>query len=224
MHSEIETVRYFIAFLFFFQTSKHYELINYSEHGTTVDNVLYSCDFSDKKAHSLGKTIEIDSPPVEAVKQVIKRGRKSTKLQAKDGQTSKDAHKVAGKKNDVRANGESNSMATPVKAAVKKELQQQQQHNSGNVERVSVQVQAHNSATMNSKSGQPWKPCACKSSCSTLIGGNGAGWEGTALLHHGSYIKIGCIQFVFSITNYGTSPASPSCGVTIKQPTLSENK
>ena len=30
------------------QTTKHYELLNYSEHGTTVDNVLYSCDFSEK--------------------------------------------------------------------------------------------------------------------------------------------------------------------------------
>lgn len=28
--------------------SRQYELLNYSEHGTTVDNVLYSCDFSDK--------------------------------------------------------------------------------------------------------------------------------------------------------------------------------
>lgn len=35
---------------FMLQTSKHYELLNYSEHGTTVDNVLYSCDFSDKPA------------------------------------------------------------------------------------------------------------------------------------------------------------------------------
>jgi hypothetical protein len=32
----------------FLQTTKHYELLNYSEHGTTVDNVLYSCDFSEK--------------------------------------------------------------------------------------------------------------------------------------------------------------------------------
>ena len=30
--------------------SRQYELLNYSEHGTTVDNVLYSCDFSDKIA------------------------------------------------------------------------------------------------------------------------------------------------------------------------------
>lgn len=33
-----------------FQNTKHYELLNYSEHGTTVDNVLYSCDFSEKTA------------------------------------------------------------------------------------------------------------------------------------------------------------------------------
>ncbi len=32
--------------------TRHYELLNYSEHGTTVDNVLYSCDFSDKPAAS----------------------------------------------------------------------------------------------------------------------------------------------------------------------------
>ncbi|PIO40825.1 hypothetical protein AB205_0060260 [Aquarana catesbeiana] len=30
------------------KNTKHYELLNYSEHGTTVDNVLYSCDFSEK--------------------------------------------------------------------------------------------------------------------------------------------------------------------------------
>ena len=30
------------------QNTKQYELLNYSEHGTMVDNVLYSCDFSEK--------------------------------------------------------------------------------------------------------------------------------------------------------------------------------
>ena len=46
------------------------------------------------------------------------------------------------------------------------------------------------------------KPCSCKVSSSTVIGGSGAGWEGTALLHHGSYIKVGCLQFVFSIVDH----------------------
>ncbi|KAK0081012.1 hypothetical protein PV325_012941 [Microctonus aethiopoides] len=32
------------AVIFFDDTTKRYELLNYSEHGTTVDNVFYSCD------------------------------------------------------------------------------------------------------------------------------------------------------------------------------------
>ena len=60
-----------------------------------------------------------------------------------------------------------------------------------------------NQTTMSSKSGQSHKPCGCKSSCSSLIGANGAGWEGTAVLHHGSHLKVGCNQFIFSITNHG---------------------
>ena len=46
--------------------------------------------------------------------------------------------------------------------------------------------------------------CSCKTSSSSLIGGSGAGWEGTALLRHGSYIKLGCMQFVFSIVDQAT--------------------
>lgn len=52
------------------------------------------------------------------------------------------------------------------------------------------------------------KQCSCKGSSSSLIGGNGAGWEGTALLHHGSYIKTGCLQFVFSIVDHATIDSS----------------
>lgn len=37
-----------VLLLYTLQNTKHYELLNYSEHGTTVDNVLYSCDFSEK--------------------------------------------------------------------------------------------------------------------------------------------------------------------------------
>lgn len=28
------------------------------------------------------------------------------------------------------------------------------------------------------------------------------GWEGTAILRHGTIIKFGCIQFVFSVVDY----------------------
>ncbi|KAF7645137.1 hypothetical protein LDENG_00209460, partial [Lucifuga dentata] len=40
------------ACIFYDENTKHYELLNYSEHGTTVDNVLYSCDFSEKASPS----------------------------------------------------------------------------------------------------------------------------------------------------------------------------
>ena len=46
--------------------------------------------------------------------------------------------------------------------------------------------------------------CGCHGRSSSLIGASGAGWEGTALLHHGSYIKLGCMQFVFSIVEKAT--------------------
>lgn len=48
------------------------------------------------------------------------------------------------------------------------------------------------------------RPCGCKASGSSLIGGSGAGWEGTALLHHGSHVKLGCLQFVFSVTEFAS--------------------
>ncbi|XP_073472901.1 PHD finger protein 12 [Aquarana catesbeiana] len=129
------------ACIFYDENTKHYELLNYSEHGTTVDNVLYSCDFSEKI---------LPTPPssiVAKVQNVIKR-RKSQ-----------------------------NPEPEPVKEEVVMSSQGQGPHA---------------------------QPCNCKASSSSLIGGSGAGWEGTALLHHGSYIKLGCIQFLFSITEFAT--------------------
>ncbi|XP_064892978.1 PHD finger protein 12 isoform X2 [Columba livia] len=129
------------ACIFYDENTKHYELLNYSEHGTTVDNVLYSCDFSEKMTPTPPSSI------VAKVQSVIKR-HKSRK-------------------------------------------QEEEPH--------------EEAAVMNSQAqGQHQKPCNCKASSSSLIGGSGAGWEGTALLHHGSYIKLGCLQFVFSITEFAT--------------------
>ncbi|KAL4223515.1 PHD finger protein 12 [Mactra antiquata] len=130
------------AFIFYDETSKHYELLNYSEHGTTVDNVLYSCDFSDKPA-----TTPQPSAVVAAVRHLNK------------------THKPK-----MKADERLTMMARPYDMRVQ---------------------------------------CCCKGSSSNLIGGSGAGWEGTAILHHGSFIKVGCIQFVFSIVDHATSQPIP---------------
>lgn len=126
------------AFIFYDETSKHYELLNYSEHGTTVDNVLYSCDFSDKP---------VSMPQPSAV---------------------------------VAAVRHLNSTLKP-------------------------KMKADERLTLSSRISDTRVQCNCKGSSSSLIGSSGAGWEGTAILHHGSYIKVGCIQFVFSIIDHATS-------------------
>lgn len=125
------------AVIFYDEMTRHFELLNYSEHGTTVDNVLYSCDFSDKPA-----TTPQPSPVVAAVRDIIS-------------------------KNNGHSSQESRDKRFIMSARVRESM----------------------------------RPCSCKSNSWNLIGGSGAGWEGTALLHHGSYIKLGCLQFVFSIVD-----------------------
>uniref|UniRef100_A0A7N8WXB2 PHD finger protein 12 n=1 Tax=Mastacembelus armatus TaxID=205130 RepID=A0A7N8WXB2_9TELE len=135
------------ACIFYDENTKHYELLNYSEHGTTVDNVIYSCDFSEKAS---------PSPPSGLVAKVQGIIRRSKKPDEDEGPSSMVGLLPAG-------------------------------------------------GVMSSQpQGGPKLPCTCKASSSSLIGGSGAGWEGTALLHHGSYIKLGCLQFVFSITEFAS--------------------
>uniref|UniRef100_A0A8C1N8R9 PHD finger protein 12 n=1 Tax=Cyprinus carpio TaxID=7962 RepID=A0A8C1N8R9_CYPCA len=131
------------ACIFYDENTKHYELLNYSEHGTTVDNVLYSCDFSDKP--------NITSPcgPASNVQNSISEYR-------------------------------------PYLVFVMPDM----------IVAIMMSSQAQ---------GGPKSPCNCKASSSSLIGGSGAGWEGTALLHHSSCIKVGCMQFLFSITEFASN-------------------
>lgn len=154
-----------ILYYFFPQTSKQYELINYSEHGTYVDNVLYSCDFSDKINRHVVSSKDLDPSKVS----------KNKLLAAAQ----------------VRQNSKPKGSRRTVGLGVQKIV----------------------------------KACNCTTSSSNLIGGSGAGWEGTALLHHGSYIKLGCAQFVFSITSQATKlpssgKASSSCS-SEKKPVVS---
>ncbi|GFO43226.1 PHD finger protein 12 [Plakobranchus ocellatus] len=155
------------ATIFYDEMSRHFELLNYSEHGTTVDNVLYSCDFSDKPA-----TTPQPSTLVAAVRGIINRGSGTS---GKSGSNSK----------------------TKVKPEVSED--------DGDVEE--SRNMFDNKPRMSARAHEASKPCNCKVSSSSLIGGSGAGWEGTALLHHGSYVKVGCLQFVFSIVDH--APEKP---------------
>uniref|UniRef100_A0A8C2I4U4 PHD finger protein 12 n=1 Tax=Cyprinus carpio TaxID=7962 RepID=A0A8C2I4U4_CYPCA len=131
------------ACIFYDENTKQYELLNYSEHGTTVDNVLYSCDFSEKMSQS-------PSNNLLAKVAFVGRCRKKEQEESSVG---------------LAATSEVGVMSCESQDAL-------------------------------------ITPCNCKNSSSSLIGGSGAGWEGTALLHHGSHIKLGCLQFIFSITEF----------------------
>ncbi|KAL2096171.1 hypothetical protein ACEWY4_008319 [Coilia grayii] len=131
------------ACIFYDENTKHYELLNYSEHGTTVDNVLYSCDFSEKVA---------PAPPSSIV----------SKVQS-------------------------------IRHCKKRKVEQE-----GAVEG----FLPAGGVMSSQQQGDSRHQCNCKASSSSLIGGSGAGWEGTALLHHGSCVKLGCLQFVFSIAEF----------------------
>ncbi|KFM80552.1 PHD finger protein 12, partial [Stegodyphus mimosarum] len=128
------------ASIFYDEVTKRYELLNYSCYGTTVDNVLYSSDLSEKKP----------STP-NSLSAAVRRLAKSTVRLA--------------------------DLPSP--------------------------ITPNNKPMMSARGKQHSKPCNCTVNSSSLVEGNGAGWEGTALLHHGSYIKCGCLQFVFSVTEYG---------------------
>jgi len=124
----------FLLELLIFQETRQFELLNYSEHGTIVDNVLYSCDFSEKPKHNV------------------------TSSNAKFDNSSK-------------------------------YLDMQQRRKKPPIGRT----------TRGLGTEFITRACNCRASASSLIGGSGAGWEGTAVLHHGSYVKFGCLHFVFSI-------------------------
>lgn len=118
-------------------------MINYSEYGTQVNNVLYSCDFSEKPTTATVKKEEKPPQMITNVREIIDKKRKAQR--------------------PVKSNLEARMCASD-----------------GLGER---------------------SECQCGA---VPQGGNGdltAGWEGTAVLNHGSLIKFGCITFVFSIVD-----------------------
>lgn len=156
------------ACIFYDEMSRMYELLNYSEHGTTVDNVLYSCDFSEKRSNTPQAT-----GIVANVRKLMKKNKGATSTVA-------------------------------------------------SVSRMPVKVEADKKPAMYAHANQVRKPCGCKASGSSLIGGSGAGWEGSAQLHHGSYVKLGCLQFFFSIVNQATVLDRQSTGDAISSLLKSE--
>lgn len=192
--------------------------MNYSEHGTTVDNVLYSCDFSEKAPVKEQPM----SPPLNTPHHGRRSGGSSSGVNSSGANTAEPAdgeveippliqkiRAVVDKRRGVVR--EEDNVPEPCKMP-------------SDIGKVSYQelellelTQVSQQSSIKCKyqiSGmtllllflQVDMKCSCRSSSSSLIGGSGAGWEGTALLNHGSFIKFGCIQFTFSVLNFVSPP------------------
>ena len=63
-------------------------------------------------------------------------------------------------------------------------------------------------------SHKEWKPCNCAESIQKTMNSMSdettldGGCENSAILHHGSYIRIGCLQFAFTVVDYLNNDAS----------------
>ncbi|XP_054710303.1 PHD finger protein 12-like [Uloborus diversus] len=130
------------ASVFYDEVTKHYELLNYSSFGTTVDNILYSPDVGERvfEAESSSNTLS------HSIRKAAKSSKRLAELPSPPEEDEKPAMIPRGKQG---------------------------------------------------------RPCGCITGSSKPSEEISNGWEGTAILHHGSYIKCGCLQFVFSITEYG---------------------
>ncbi|XP_072752177.1 PHD finger protein 12 [Anoplolepis gracilipes] len=129
------------AIIFFDEATKHYELLNYSEYGTMVDNVLYSCDYT----NSLEEQIKEE------------KTNKITSV-TKEEETSEIIKTILHKK-----------------------------------ETTCLQEHAHKNDKIS---------CKCDTKRDTrAIEHLEEGWEGSAIISHGSTITFGCLMFVFNTLN-----------------------
>ena len=122
------------------QYTKRYELLNYSDHGTIVDNILYSCDYA-KRSLS------------------INNKKSDYSLRAKDDSTVEEIKKIANKK-----------VSTVVGHSVER------------TKRIDCKCNVNKQSNLSEVR-------------------NEEGWEGSAIIDHGSIVTFGCIPFLFSMIN-----------------------
>ncbi|XP_019872648.1 PHD finger protein 12 [Aethina tumida] len=129
------------AVVFYDEYSRHYELLNYSQHGTYVNNIFYSNDLSIDRQTCVQTNPDPKSSKVEtSVRELIDKKRKLGQRLTRKNSTE----------------------------SVKEEQQ--------------FRVD-----------------CLCSSA--SVPEDLKQGWEGAAVLSHGSLLRFGCIAFVFSIVD-----------------------
>jgi hypothetical protein len=149
------------AVIFYDELSRQYELLNYSEFGTTVDGVLYSCDTS----------VTTVKPPPPRRSTSSSRQRRSSAARAVES----------------------------VRRLIA-QIPQSKDEQSSNCRR--LQQESSIGDGQNDDDDGRRTPCNCdkRNTVNTVDSQSSRlGWEGSAMLHHGSIVEFGCLRFSFGI-------------------------
>lgn len=175
--------------------------------------MLYSCDFS-KNRILKPQVGDADDPLTVLVpKRIIRKPTKRKGTRYAKGKAAKKAKKALVKKSPLKnsdsksSNVEENAVVEkpkrgPKKKVVFEDVPLPAEEQTPELKRQPDGKLKKTEPTMCAKpSKNNWVECSCSSSA-TIIIGSGTGWEGAAVLKHGSQIKIGCYLFVFGVTNH----------------------
>lgn len=144
------------ATIFYDEVTKMFELLNYSEFGTTVNGQLFSCDFT---------------APVSFV-------------------TSTEASVAPGGKKPKKDDQEDGKDKKLDKAKLRKEIMDK------------IDSSRHCTRENNNFLSSTSMTNIAKPVCGCVTLPKISGWEGTAILYQGSFLKFGCLSFLFTITDY----------------------
>ena len=191
------------------QETGEYELLNYSDHGSVVDGVLYSCDFSDKTSVDTNQALsplaaadKVREKIEVARRNLMDQGEAKRALEGALGLSRHLGKEEGGGEGSKRTTYNSSVVSIPLVLSRAKKLSagiptgsktpvKSEGPSDKMKDRVSLSLLCPE---------PPASPCLCRHSPSCLVGTNRKGWEGTATLYHGSRLRFGCLQFVFSVT------------------------
>lgn len=196
-----------------------------------MDGVLYSCDFSDKSSSSEPPLLLLDDivargdgmraanakrrleyartnlQDKEKAKKVLSAALKMNKSINKD--CSPDPSVLTNRTKRARSSETPtpSDLSSPSSSIVSIPLSKTRHTPPNNHNSIYIQSSPEKKIPLpqptsgNLLSNKTNQPCLCKKSASSLIGTSGKGWEGAALVSHGSRLRFGCIQLVLSITD-----------------------
>ena len=176
-----------------------------------VDGVLYSCDFSDKIS-SQPTSSQTPSLSLDKAKEKMESARRSLRDQTEARRALEGALALSRPlgKEESMAEGSRRTTYNSSVVSIPLVLSRARKLSAG----VPADSKAPPSKTEDSRDSPklpahlslsllcpdpPHSPCLCRRTASCLVGSDKKGWEGTATLYHGSRLRFGCLQFVFSV-------------------------